>query len=87
MTMRIHGEGIKGLIPQRNPMIMVDEFESEDNSMAQTIINVRPDNMFVSQTEQNAGVWSHRTHEAVSSCTFCVEQRSSPHHAIYRLSL
>ena len=50
MTMRIHGEGIKGLIPQRNPMIMVDEFESEDNSMAQTFINVRPDNMFVSQT-------------------------------------
>ena len=48
--MRIHGEGIKGLIPQRDPMIMVDEFESEDNSMAQTIINVRPDNMFVSQT-------------------------------------
>lgn len=48
--MRIHGEGIKGLIPQRNPIIMVDEFESEDNSMAQTIINVRPDNMFVSQT-------------------------------------
>ena len=49
--MRIHGEGIKGLIPQRNPMIMVDEFESEGNSMAQTIINVRPDNMFVSQKQ------------------------------------
>ena len=31
--MRIHGEGIKGLIPQRNPMIMVDEFESEDQSV------------------------------------------------------
>jgi predicted hotdog family 3-hydroxylacyl-ACP dehydratase len=45
--MRISGEDIKRLIPQRYPMMMVDEFEQRDDSSAVTVLTVRPDNYFV----------------------------------------
>ena len=41
----MRGEDIKRLIPQRNPMLMVDEFEALDEQTAHTALTVRPDNM------------------------------------------
>ncbi|MCR4582438.1 MAG: beta-hydroxyacyl-ACP dehydratase [Prevotella sp.] len=43
----IRGEGIKRLIPQRYPMLMVDGFESQADNQARTVLQVRNDNMFV----------------------------------------
>lgn len=41
------GEEIKQLIPQRNPMIMVDEFERRDDNTAHTTLTIRSDNFFL----------------------------------------
>ena len=41
------GEDIKRLIPQREPFIMVDEFEERDGNSAATALSVCPDNYFV----------------------------------------
>ena len=38
---------IKKLIPQREPFIMVDEFEERDDNSAVTALSVRPDNYFI----------------------------------------
>lgn len=43
---KLQGEEIKLLIPQRYPMIMVDEFESGEDDSATTTLSVRTDNMF-----------------------------------------
>lgn len=43
----IKGEDIKRLIPQREPFIMVDEFEEYDDNSAGTVLNVCPDNYFI----------------------------------------
>ena len=43
----MRGEDIKRLIPQRNPMLMVDEFEALDEQTAHTALTVRSDNMFL----------------------------------------
>ncbi len=45
--MRISGEDIKRLIPQRYPFMMVDEFEQCDDNSAVTALKVRPDNYFI----------------------------------------
>lgn len=45
--MRISGEDIKRLIPQRYPFMMVDEFEQRDDNNAVTALTVRPDNYFI----------------------------------------
>ncbi len=45
--MRISGEDIKRLIPQRYPFMMVDEFEQCDDNSAVTGLKVRPDNYFI----------------------------------------
>ena len=45
--MRISGEDIKRLIPQRYPFMMVDEFEQRDDSSAVTGLTVRLDNYFI----------------------------------------
>lgn len=41
------GEDIKRLIPQREPFIMVDEFEECDDTSAGTALHVCPDNYFI----------------------------------------
>ena len=41
------GEDIKRLIPQREPFIMVDEFEERDGNSAATALSVCPDNYFI----------------------------------------
>lgn len=41
------GEDIKLLIPQREPFIMVDEFEECDDNSAGTALSVCPDNYFI----------------------------------------
>ncbi len=43
----IRGEEIKKLIPQRFPMMMVDEFEAGEGRSASTALTVRPDNYFL----------------------------------------
>ncbi len=45
--MRISGEDIKRLIPQRYPFMMVDEFEQRDDNSAVTALTVRSDNYFI----------------------------------------
>jgi len=45
--MHIQGEDIKRLIPQRAPFMMVDEFESGDDSHAVTRLTIAKDNYFM----------------------------------------
>ncbi len=45
--MRISGEDIKRLIPQRYPFLMVDEFEQRDDNTAVTALEIRQDNYFI----------------------------------------
>lgn len=45
--MKYKGEDIKRLIPQRYPMLMVDEFEAVAENVAQTVLYVRTDNLFI----------------------------------------
>lgn len=45
--MIIKGEDIKKLIPQRYPMIMVDEFEEQEENSAVTALTVADDNYFL----------------------------------------
>ncbi len=44
----VRGEEIKSLIPQRDPMVMVDGFEALDENNARTFLTIRTDNVFVS---------------------------------------
>ena len=41
------GEDILRLIPQRNPFVMVDEFEAAGENVAHTALYVRSDNYFI----------------------------------------
>ncbi len=45
--MRISGEDIKRLIPQRYPFMMVGEFEQRDDTSAVTALTVAADNYFI----------------------------------------
>lgn len=45
--MIIKGDGIKRLIPQRAPFMMVDEFEQQDENTAQTVLTVSRGNYFL----------------------------------------
>ncbi len=45
--MKLVGEDIFRLIPQRNPFVMVDEFETTGESTAETTLYVRTDNFFI----------------------------------------
>ena len=45
--MKLKGEDIKRLIPQREPFIMVDEIEATDATHAVSALTVRSDNYFM----------------------------------------
>ncbi len=45
--MRLKGKDIERLIPQRNPIMMLDEFETTAENVAQTALYVRADNLFM----------------------------------------
>ena len=45
--MKVRGEEIKRLIPQREPFIMVDEIEATDGTHAVSALAVRSDNYFM----------------------------------------
>ena len=45
--MKLKGEDIKLLIPQREPFIMVDEIEATDGTHAVSALTVRSDNYFM----------------------------------------
>ena len=55
------GEDIKRLIPQREPFIMVDEFEERDGNSAATALSVCPDNYFIlpDETLAETGLIEH----------------------------
>lgn len=43
----MQGDDIKKLIPQRHPMMMVDEFEATSEQSATTMLTIRSDNYFL----------------------------------------
>ena len=45
--MKYKGVEILQLIPQRNPFVMVDEFEATAENVAHTVLHVRADNLFM----------------------------------------
>ena len=45
--MKIKGEGIKRLIPQREPFMMIDEIEASDGEHAVTALTVLKENYFI----------------------------------------
>ena len=55
------GEDIKRLIPQREPFIMVDEFEERDGNSAATALSVCSDNYFIlpDETLAETGLIEH----------------------------
>ncbi len=59
--MRISGEDIKRLIPQRYPFMMVDEFEQRDDNTAVTALEVRKNNYFITYdgTMAETGIIEH----------------------------
>lgn len=61
------GEDILRLIPQRNPFVMVDEFEERDADNAQTALVVDPRNYFIlpDGTMAETGLIEH----AAQSCS------------------
>jgi predicted hotdog family 3-hydroxylacyl-ACP dehydratase len=59
--MKLKGEDIKRLIPQREPFIMVDEIEATDGTHAVSALAVRSDNYFMlpDGTISETGVIEH----------------------------
>ena len=57
----INGEDIKQLIPQRFPLMMVDEFEPGDENSATTALTIRKDNYFLlpDGTMSETGIIEH----------------------------
>ena len=80
----IKGEDIKRLIPQREPFIMVDEFEEYDDNSAGTVLNVCPDNYFIlpDGTMAETGLIEHlaQSCSALSGYKALMEASSSGEH-------
>jgi len=72
--MRLSGEDIKRLIPQRFPFMMVDEFEQCDDQQAVTALTVRDGNYFLlpDGTMAETGVIEHMA----QSCSALAGSRS-----------
>lgn len=45
--MKYIGKDLYRLIPQRNPVVMIDEFEQVGANAARTVLNCRSDNLFI----------------------------------------
>ena len=80
----IKGEDIKRLIPQREPFIMVDEFEKCDDNSAGTTLKVCPDNYFIlpDGTMAETGLIEHlaQSCSALSGYKALMEASSSGKH-------
>ncbi len=77
--MRISGEDIKQLIPQRYPFMMVDEFEQRDDNSAVTALTVRPDNYFI--TYDGAMAETGLIEHIAQSCSALAGAKSTSEHA------
>ena len=54
-----HLVSIQAIIPQRPPMLMVDQLLSYEDTVSEATLTVRPDNIFLSGTLQAAGLVEH----------------------------
>jgi len=50
---------IQDIIPQRPPFLMVDHLLSYDDTTSEATLLIRPDNVFLSDTFQTAGIVEH----------------------------
>lgn len=65
------GDGIKELIPQRPPIMMVDEFSSDDENNADTGLHVNADNFFCYNDKlQEPGLIEHIAQSASALAGF-----------------
>lgn len=71
------GEDIKQLIPQRYPMMMVDEFEEQEEQHATTALTVRVDNIFVLPSGEflESGLLEHIAQSCSALAGFQARQR------------
>ncbi len=78
--MRIKGEDIKRLIPQRNPFLMVDEFEATDENVAETALYVRADNLFFlpDGTLSETGLMEHVAQSAAALAGYQTGDSDNP---------
>ena len=78
--MRIIGNDIFRLIPQRNPFVMVDEFEATGNNTAQTALYVRIDNFFAlpDGTMAETGLIEHIAQSAAALVGYQQEDLKEP---------
>lgn len=78
--MKIVGEDIFRLIPQRNPFVMVDEFETTGESAAQTALYVRTDNFFIlpDGTLAETGLIEHIAQSAAALAGYQQKDRDKP---------
>jgi len=78
---KITGEDILRLIPQRNPFVMVDEFEATDKTVAQTVLYVRTDNFFLlpDGTLAETGLIEHIAQSAAALVGYQQTDMAQPH--------
>ena len=78
--MRFKGEDIKRFIPQRNPMMMVDVLQTQDDGSATTVLAVRPDNMFMlpDGTLAETGLIEHIAQSASALASFTQQTHPQP---------
>ena len=78
--MKFVGEDIFRLIPQRNPFVMVDEFETTGESAAQTALYVRTDNFFIlpDGTLAETGLIEHIAQSAAALAGYQQKDRDKP---------
>ena len=78
--MRLKGKDIERLIPQRYPMLMVDEFETTAENVAHTILYVRADNLFMlpDGTLSETGLIEHIAQSAATLAGFQSQSDGQP---------
>ena len=78
--MKYKGVEIWQLIPQRNPMVMVDEFEATAENVAQTALHVRTDNLLMlpDGTLAETGLIEHIAQSAAALAGFQSADGSAP---------
>ena len=79
--MKYKGVEIERLIPQRNPFVMVDEFEATAENVAQTTLYVRTDNLFMlpDGTLAETGLIEHIAQSAAALAAFQSAGDGQPH--------
>ncbi|MBQ8051414.1 MAG: beta-hydroxyacyl-ACP dehydratase [Bacteroidaceae bacterium] len=78
--MKLTGTDILRLIPQRNPFVMVDEFEATGDNAAQTALYVRTDNLFIlpGGTLTETGLIEHIAQSAAALAGYQQKDQAHP---------